>query len=203
MAKQTKKTKNPEDRKFIVLGARIRRAREALGLTVTEAAKRIGVSKAMQSYWETGRNRPEPENLHELSKLLHTPYRDLIRGTKIRDEGIMEHEAEGELIDIKKLRPDQIAILKAAIGKHEAEVWRLQSDSIDREHRSGSYLVVVTDQAAKSGDTVLLLAHGVPIFRAYLKPFGYRHTGEQQTPIEVDNINVKVAGVVTHGFPLP
>lgn len=188
---------------WALLGSRITPARESAELSQAELSRRLGVERSAVSYWEKGIYRPTDQNLHSIAEVLSVNVEELIHGTGIT---LMVSErllAEGELIDIRKLRSDQVAILKAAIGKNNAEIWLLTSNSIDAKYHEGSYLIVLPDQEAKAGDIVLLKASGVPIFRSYLKPYGFRLVGNQPAGLLVDNVHVRVAGVVTHGFQLP
>jgi transcriptional regulator with XRE-family HTH domain len=52
------------------LGGRLRRAREARGMSQGEVAEELKVSRALVSKWERGEKRPTPDNLARLEDLL-------------------------------------------------------------------------------------------------------------------------------------
>ena len=54
-----------------------REARERAGLSVTDAAKALGVSKAAVSIWEAGKNNPLLENLRKMATLYVVTISDL------------------------------------------------------------------------------------------------------------------------------
>ena len=56
-----------------------RQARERAGITLTQAAKEIGVSKAALSIWENEKGLPLVENLLKLAKLYGCTADDLLR----------------------------------------------------------------------------------------------------------------------------
>lgn len=55
-----------------------REARERAGMSLTDAAKSLGVSKAAVSIWENGKSDPLLENLRNMAALYGVPIGDLL-----------------------------------------------------------------------------------------------------------------------------
>lgn len=55
-----------------------REARERSGLSLTDAAAALGVTKAAVSIWESGKGNPLLENLHKMATLYGVPVGDLL-----------------------------------------------------------------------------------------------------------------------------
>ena len=53
----------------MAFGRRLRAARKARGLTQSEAARQLGVTKAALSAWEVGRNLPDALMLGKLGRV--------------------------------------------------------------------------------------------------------------------------------------
>lgn len=60
-------------------GARIKQAREALGMTQKELAARCGVAENTISTYEQGKKTPRVRVIERLSKELHIPAMELLR----------------------------------------------------------------------------------------------------------------------------
>ena len=60
-------------------GERIKRAREALGMTQKELASRCGVTGSTIGSYEKGRKTPRTRVIERLSKELHVPAMELLR----------------------------------------------------------------------------------------------------------------------------
>lgn len=56
------------------LGARLKQAREAAGLSAAEVAGRMSVDVAVVQSWERGEETPRPNRLHILSGVLGVPF---------------------------------------------------------------------------------------------------------------------------------
>ena len=63
-------------------GERIRREREAKGLTQEELAEAVGVSRQAVSKWENGTSDPSTSNLCALAKLYGIPVEELLHETQ-------------------------------------------------------------------------------------------------------------------------
>lgn len=59
-----------------------RTAREAAGLTVTEAARKLGVSMVAIYQWECGKNFPEGRRFTEIADLYGCTVDELLTGNK-------------------------------------------------------------------------------------------------------------------------
>jgi transcriptional regulator with XRE-family HTH domain len=55
----------------------IKRHREALGFSMNQLAKEIGVNRSSLHYWEQGTYEPEPQTLEALARGLKVSYEDL------------------------------------------------------------------------------------------------------------------------------
>lgn len=65
---------------------RIRRLRESLELSQADVYRRVRVSNATMSSWESGKHKPKGENLLNLAKVLRTTPAFLMRGTGDPDD---------------------------------------------------------------------------------------------------------------------
>lgn len=79
----------------MTLGQKLRTARDALGLSRSEVARKIGVSMQTIYLWETGRSQPLRKYVHALAATLHLPRGELLIGDFPADapvsvEGLME-----------------------------------------------------------------------------------------------------------------
>jgi transcriptional regulator with XRE-family HTH domain len=61
----------PRERMFYTaLGNRIRKAREANGMSQPQLGRRIGVTGVAVHYWETAKHRPQVFTLREIERVL-------------------------------------------------------------------------------------------------------------------------------------
>ena len=60
------------------LGARIRAARQAAGLSQEKLAERLGLTRQAVTKWETGQSAPSTENLLRLAEVLGVPVSTLL-----------------------------------------------------------------------------------------------------------------------------
>jgi transcriptional regulator with XRE-family HTH domain len=192
------------------LGARIREARKAKKLNLNELGRLIDppLSRSAIWQWEADMTTPTVENLSQVASILGVTLEWLDGGgNKVWRSIHMAPGPEGELVDLKKLPPDQAKLLTAMMSGHKkAEVWRLIScDMMSGPGFSpGDYVVVDLAAPPESGKIVLAESHGVPIFRMLFKPHLYAlPKGPQPAPLVVDHINVIVKGVVLHRHTFP
>ena len=75
------------------LGSQLVRAREQMGYLQDQAAAALGVSRAMISYWETDRRRPNDRQLAALGRLYHRSV-----GTLLSGEGLETPDEEAEML---------------------------------------------------------------------------------------------------------
>ena len=64
------------DRPYLPFGRWLAGVRDGLGLTQEEAASRVGVTRPQYGRWETGRNRPDWENLVAICEALNVPIKE-------------------------------------------------------------------------------------------------------------------------------
>lgn len=67
------------------LGERVSEAREAIGLSLEEAAQRMAVKTATLKGWETGKTQPRPNKLQMLAGVLGVPFSWLLEGGEEHD----------------------------------------------------------------------------------------------------------------------
>ncbi|MDH3741111.1 MAG: helix-turn-helix domain-containing protein [Hyphomicrobiales bacterium] len=67
------------------LGERVSEAREAIGLSLEEAAQRMAVKTATLKGWEAGKTQPRPNKLQMLAGVLGVPFSWLLDGSDEHD----------------------------------------------------------------------------------------------------------------------
>lgn len=72
-----------KQRGWVVLGQRILKKRDRMGLTGAGLARRANVTKEAVFAWESGLARPNDANLYLVAQVLHTSVAALVRGTGI------------------------------------------------------------------------------------------------------------------------
>jgi transcriptional regulator with XRE-family HTH domain len=70
------------------VGARLRAARQAKGLSLRDVASRFDISHGAIGHWETGHNPIDLATLHKLARLYHVSVLSLV-ADKISDEEAM------------------------------------------------------------------------------------------------------------------
>ena len=78
------------------LGARLRQAREKVGLSGAEVARRIGVERQTINNWELGRSAPQMSNLQRFAEVVGLSVSELLSGLDAPDRGSVPGAA-GEL----------------------------------------------------------------------------------------------------------
>jgi transcriptional regulator with XRE-family HTH domain len=73
------------------IGARLRRYREARGLSQKEFAERIGVGNGRISNWEQGLNRPDVDILARICEALNVSPSELL-DVRLAPDDLSEHE---------------------------------------------------------------------------------------------------------------
>lgn len=87
---------------IIKAAERIRQLRETHGMTQTELAKRLGVTRSGVNGWEMGISLPSLNNLVELSILFHVST-DYILGTESSESVSLENLSEKEKSLVRQL----------------------------------------------------------------------------------------------------
>lgn len=160
------------------VGGRIAAARMREGLTQSDLARLLKLSRGAVGLWESGRAQPSAGNLRRVAKLLKVPteWLDTGRGATVlapnhQDNAVMP---EGERIEISELGDKLAQPIKAAIGDRRAEVWQLTGDKLlAAGYHPGDYLIVDLQVPARPRDFVLAEVAGTPIFRLYLPPIPF------------------------------
>lgn len=65
-------------RRSDTIASNITSARESLGITRYEAARRMGVSRTAWNYWEKGLHEPNRPSLERIASVLRITYAELI-----------------------------------------------------------------------------------------------------------------------------
>lgn len=88
------------------LGGRLSRAREAVGLTVNELARRIGVQVSTIKAWESDRAQPRANRLSMLAGVLNVSLSWLLHGVGVspREDDSLAQIAEGLTTQLERLR---------------------------------------------------------------------------------------------------
>lgn len=158
------------------LGMEIRRARFAVGInTQTELGSLTGISRSRIHQYETGKIKaPGVFELNKIAKVTHTTFDRFFNKTEtaqyLDGAKMSKPRAEGELVDIKKLKSVDSDALKAKIGKQKAEIWKLTADTVSSRYPEGAFLVVATDREPEPNQFVLAEIDGVPAFRLFWPP---------------------------------
>lgn len=107
------------------LGGRLSRAREALGLSINELARRIGVQASTIKTWESDRAQPRANRLSMLAGVLNVSLSWLLYGVGVAPrEDSMAEMAEGfttQLERLKRLQQETTEI----IGQLENDLHRM------------------------------------------------------------------------------
>lgn len=111
------------------LGGRLSRAREALGLTINELARRIGVQASTIKAWESDRAQPRANRLSTLAGVLNVSLSWLLYGVGVapREDSLSEM-TEGfttQLERLKRLQQETTDI----IGQLETDLQRMASSA--------------------------------------------------------------------------
>ena len=124
---------------IVNLGARLRRVREASGMSLREAARQLGVSPSFVSQLETGKSQPSVATLYALSQLfdvsldtLFAPRGDVGAVLAGGDEPASSGAADPEVRDVPGPQADDIAA-----GPAEADALRPVADPVAVESTPG------------------------------------------------------------------
>jgi transcriptional regulator with XRE-family HTH domain len=159
------------------LGDRIRVAREELGITQSELARRVGVRPQTVNQWESGAKSPSRESITEIVSATGKSATWLLYGTlEVEHNGnpqsqfgrrvprltIMEAVQHNALSSIR-----ETAFTNYPCGPR-AFAFDLPNDSCSPEFQKGSLWIVDPDKSPSPGDYALALhAGGKPVFGEY------------------------------------
>lgn len=108
------------------LGANLKRAREAAGLTQKQAAELADVTPQAISGWERGANLPKEANIQALARVYRVPPASLRYGTHTEPDLVT---ADGIVMEYKtsspNKTPEQLAVDRLA-RSHAVRVWQKQ-----------------------------------------------------------------------------
>lgn len=143
------------------IAATIRRAREALGLSQTELAKRIGVSKTAVSKWEDGTSAPKRKRAAAVARVLGLSERELLAHANV-GLTLVDDETSGRMIPIMRLSdvPETGVPMEAA---ESARFPRVLADVADNTHAVALKVDSVDMQGdVDDGDVVIVAKNVVP-----------------------------------------
>lgn len=188
------------------LAKRLKEARLRAGLSQTELAERIGVSRGAVGQWETGDSNPSNANMRSAADVLgvNVDWLASQRGPMEASPLTRSTGADGERVDISKLPSDQAKVIAAAIADRKAELWRITSDAmVGAGYMPGDLVVVDLEQQPRPQNYVLAESARVPIFRQLIHPYLFcLSISAPSSPLMVDGNHTKVRGVVTSRFSL-
>lgn len=115
------------------LGERVREAREAIGLSLEEAAQRMAVKTMTLKSWETGKTQPRPNKLQMLAGVLGVPFSWLLEGGEQHDPII---DGNSRLAQLEH-KVERMRLLQAELGQlceeiaHEVAVCRQIDEELE------------------------------------------------------------------------
>jgi transcriptional regulator with XRE-family HTH domain len=100
-----------------MVGARIRAARLAQGMTQADLAKAVGVSRSAVAQWETERSGQVRANLTRIASVLHVSVQHLISGPETGDAAPQESATEMALLRLYRecTEDDRAFLLRTAV----------------------------------------------------------------------------------------
>jgi transcriptional regulator with XRE-family HTH domain len=122
-----------------LVGPRLRRARERRGITLTDVARRTGISKSTLSRLENGQRRPSLELLLPLAQTYRVPLDDLVGAPEVGDPRI-------------RLKPRRVhgrTVLPLTRNPGDVQAWKIvvpanQTSPEPRTHDGYEWLYVLT-----------------------------------------------------------
>lgn len=200
---------------YITLGKILRDARVAIGLTQSDAAKRVGVTFQNISSWERGKSKIDIESLSTLCSLYDISVTGVLtiadgddsfeppsRGVKIPVLGTVAAgipiEAVEEILDYEEITPQM-----AACGEYFA--LQIRGSSMEPRMVEGDVVIVRQQSDVDSGDIAVVLVNGN---EATVKKIRKQENGLSLipsnpsydvmffTPQEVESLPVRIIGKV-------
>ncbi|MBB2199523.1 helix-turn-helix domain-containing protein [Gluconacetobacter sp. 1c LMG 22058] len=104
------------------IGTRIRERRDALGLTVAEVSRALGLSNGAVSQYETGRAVPKQEKIEALAEVLGTSPEWLMTGHEPEHLGYAQNAAEIRMLALMRRIPARLHPIVLAAVKGIADV---------------------------------------------------------------------------------
>lgn len=177
----TYSTKEPLDTALEQVGSRLRIVREQRGITLTEVARRTGISKSTLSRLENGQRKPSLELLLPLAQTYRVPLDDLVGAPEVGDPRIRlkPRRINGRTV-LPLTHPGGIQAWKIIIP-------RTQASPKLRTHDGYEWLYVLTGQMRLvQGDQDLVLSAGEAAEFDTRVPHWFGSTGAE--PAEVLSI---------------
>lgn len=145
---------------------RLKAARKKSGLTQTEIAKKLFISQAAYSKYETGQSSPNPETLAKIAEILNVTVSSLIGKSKDgaapgrvrvpvlgRVAAGIPIEAIEEIIDWEDLDA-------AEYGAGEYFGLKIRGDSMEPKISDGDVVIVHRQEDVDNGDIAVVLVNG-------------------------------------------
>lgn len=145
---------------------RLKAARKKSGLTQTEIAKKLFISQAAYSKYETGQSSPNPETLAKIAEILNVTVSSLIGKSKDgaapgrvripvlgRVAAGIPIEAIEEIIDWEDLDA-------AEYGTGEYFGLKIRGDSMEPKISDGDVVIVHRQEDVDNGDIAVVLVNG-------------------------------------------
>jgi transcriptional regulator with XRE-family HTH domain len=180
-----------------LVGSRLRRVRDDLGLTLTQVADRTGISKSTLSRLETGQRRPSLELLLPLAQTYRVPIDDLVGAPEVGDPRVRlkPRTVKGRTV-LPLTQPGGVQAWKIVVPAS-------QSTPSPRAHDGFEWLYVLAGRMRLVlGDQDLVLGVGEAAEFDTRVPHWFGSTGEG--PAEVlsifgrpgERVHVRAAGAV-------
>jgi len=143
----------------------LKKLREHKGISQYRLAEMMGVSQSTVGMWESGKNKPEHQNLEKLCKifdvsmgtLLDSDFGDVRPDNWIpvlgRVAAGIPIEAVEDIVDYEELSPEM-----AAKGEHFA--LKIKGDSMTPRIHDGDVVIVKKQETCDSGDIAIVMANG-------------------------------------------
>ena len=145
----------------------LRAARKAAGLTQTEVATQIGISQHGYSYWENSKNKIDNASLLKLAELFGVSVDYLLGNDSVRVTSnvavripVLGDVAAGIPIEAVTDIVDYEEIDAATAASGDFFGLRIKGSSMEPRMREGDVVIVRKQDAAESGDTVVVLVNG-------------------------------------------
>lgn len=116
----------------VLIGVRIREARQAAGLTQAELAELVGVSRSAVAQWETGRTGQVGTNLTRIAEVLGVAAGHLLEGSRVEASPL-----EGTEVALLRLYRNCSAEDRAFLLRTAVKLARLADSSRSESVRGG------------------------------------------------------------------
>lgn len=132
---KSKKCQENEIKEKIIMNERIKKLRKIKGLTQTELAERIGVSRTAIYDWERGAYMPEGANLRKLAEMLDTTVGYLVGETPVGAR-------YGDIPEAERTREQWNSIQNQVTSQSETEARALKTMGRYADPEHGIYEII-------------------------------------------------------------